>query len=482
MELQKIIDKTYCPATAESLDDRQLLSIYKIQPSVLRKHEQLKEILLKTDITSDQMNTILNEFVLKNIPAGVKSVVRGSKFNYIVMQYLMSLKCLQHSCFQLEFESTHPSFVTSEIPDFYIYNTLTGKCLIGMNQIDLWTGGHQLNRGMRYINYTTSSNQKLVCIIAKYTNLTNSVQTKKYKLFKTGFETNTLCYLNGLEDIITNFFSIQSTGFKRTSIDKFYTQSTIAFQCVQYFRSFYTPLANDLMIEPSAGSGVFLPLLRKCSPSSTIVSYDILPDHSDIIQQDFLLLDVQSLVKKYNDIYVIGNPPFGRSSSLARQFIKKAATFAKVIAFILPKSFKKPSIQQSVPLNFHLEFQADLPENSFVVNGEDYCVPCVFQIWTRRDELRLLPVRLVPTRYAFCKKNENPSIALRRVGVNAGHCFSTDLVSKSSQSHYFIKFEGMTIDTFLTKYSTIIFDRAVDTVGPKSISKQEFIEKLNELF
>ena len=50
-------------------------------------------------------------------------------------------------------------------------------------------------------------------------------------------------------------------------------------------------------------------------------AYDIKPESKDIVQADFLTLD---LVDKYQDrpLYFIGNPPFGRASKLATAFIR----------------------------------------------------------------------------------------------------------------------------------------------------------------
>lgn len=58
------------------------------------------------------------------------------------------------------------------------------------------------------------------------------------------------------------------------------------------------------------------------------------------------------------------------------------------LAFILPRSFMKPSMYGCIPLNFHLVKQVELPKNSFEVNKEEYDVPCVFQIWEKRDVSR----------------------------------------------------------------------------------------------
>jgi hypothetical protein len=180
---------------------------------------------------------------------------------------------------------------------------------------------------------------------------------------------------------------------------------------------------------------------------------------------------------------VIGNPPFGRQSSLAIQFIKKSALIADSISFILPKSFKKDSMQKHFPPKFHLIYQKDIEDNSFLQDGKPIDVPCIFQIWQKREEERQVIAKLDadPDIFQFVKQDENPDISFRRVGVNAGTIDDKELDKKSFQSHYFIKF-GPTINKkeFIEKMRQIEYKHD-NTVGPKSIGKQEIIREVNQL-
>jgi hypothetical protein len=74
---------------------------------------------------------------------------------------------------------------------------LTNKIIIGMNQLDLTSGGHQLNRGYKYLidNKHNKENSKLLCVICNEIQF-KSNKNKAYKLFEIGFENNTLCYLH----------------------------------------------------------------------------------------------------------------------------------------------------------------------------------------------------------------------------------------------------------------------------------------------
>lgn len=83
------------------------------------------------------------------IPAGTKGVVRGNKFNNIVKEYIIKIG-LDNEKFDICFEKKHDNFITTEILDWYIYEKTTNRIIIGMNQLDLWGGGQQLNRGSKY--------------------------------------------------------------------------------------------------------------------------------------------------------------------------------------------------------------------------------------------------------------------------------------------------------------------------------------------
>lgn len=98
--------------------------------------------------------------------------------------------------------------LTSEIPDWYILEKSTNKIIIGMNQLDLWSGGHQINRASKYIenNKHNNQNSKLLCVVCNEIQFKNN-KNKVFKIFEIGFNNDTLCYLNNLENIINNYFN-----------------------------------------------------------------------------------------------------------------------------------------------------------------------------------------------------------------------------------------------------------------------------------
>jgi hypothetical protein len=128
-----------------------------------------------------------------------------------------------------------------------------------------------------------------------------------------------------------------SKTVREQGLDKFYTIPVIVDKCIQTIGNKYDWTKWDLIVEPSAGNGSFLFKI----PSLKKIGLDISPDHPDIVKQDFFTY----IPSEKNNILVIGNPPFGKISSLAIQFFNHSAKWAKVIAFIVPRTFRRISVQ-----------------------------------------------------------------------------------------------------------------------------------------
>ena len=270
----------------------------------------------------------------------------------------------------------------------------------------------------------------------------------------------------------------QKKGLKRNTIDKFYTSDKTVKECMKHIGEHINiNKDDDLCIEPSAGNGSFINCIKTMFTNYQF--YDIEPENDEIIKQDYLTLDFHTL-NKWKKIHAVGNPPFGRQSSLAIKFIKRTCKYCDSVSFILPKSFKKNSMKKHFPLNFHLIKELDLDRDSFLVNKKTYDVPCLFQIWIKKSENRSVPKKLIPKNFKFVKINETPHISFRRVGVYAS---KIDIIyeGKSPQSHYFIKFNEKPSNDLIRKLNAIEFDCSNYTVGPKSISKQELIKEFNQI-
>lgn len=263
----------------------------------------------------------------------------------------------------------------------------------------------------------------------------------------------------------------KSKGQKEIN-DKFYTKSDISKLCIDMLN-----LSDfDLIIEPSAGNGSFSKQINNC------IAYDLVPEDESIIQQDFFELDIT----QFNDkkVLTIGNPPFGVQNNLAIAFFNKAAKYSDTIAFILPKSFMKESIQRKLDLSFHLEKFIELPYNSFLLNGEEYGVNCVFQVWKKKNFKRIVKKKNFCYSYIEFGNVNDFDFIVRRVGGNAGKAYILkEGETVSTQSNYFIKNKtSLSNEALVDIINGIKMDAVNYSVGPRSLSKIELIEYLEEEF
>jgi hypothetical protein len=87
----------------------------------------------------------------------------------------------------------------------------------------------------------------------------------------------------------------QLKGLKRNTIDKYYTKESIVDLCLAQIRQIVDISPEDLIIEPSAGNGAFIPGLKAFNTQYRF--YDLTPEHPEIIAQDYLLLNMAEFVR-----------------------------------------------------------------------------------------------------------------------------------------------------------------------------------------
>lgn len=265
----------------------------------------------------------------------------------------------------------------------------------------------------------------------------------------------------------------------KTKLDKFYTKPEWAKHCTQIAFSLITPAQRKVIIEPSAGAGSFvdaIPLLSR----PRVFPVDIAPERNDIFRQDFFEFSLNTFP---DHTMVIGNPPFGFAANLAVKFFNQAATMANVIAFIVPLTFRKKSVQNRLHAHFHLIYDEPCPKNSFTLEGAEYDVPSCFQIWIRTTETRNTKPEANPG-IKWMKKKEaihtSGALAIRRVGSNTGKIIEGDLHTLSESTHYFFTASAELCD--MIREANLMNCPAVEnTVAAKSLSKQEIYGILNNV-
>ena len=114
--------------------------------------------------------------------------------------------------------------------------------------------------------------------------------------------------------------------------DKYYTSDEVVERCWEILKETINMNEVSEIIESSAGAGAWMEKIKESRIEYK--AYDILPEHPEVEEADFLELDLD-----YKRHRLIGfNPPFGRSNNLSRKFYNKAVGVADYIAFIQPIS------------------------------------------------------------------------------------------------------------------------------------------------
>lgn len=264
----------------------------------------------------------------------------------------------------------------------------------------------------------------------------------------------------------------ETDSIRKEGLDKFYTLPECSKRCIDKVSSMYDIARWDVIVEPSAGNGSFLNQI----PSNKKIGIDISPEHPDIIKQDFFDYHPPP---EHKNILVIGNPPFGRISSLAIKFFNHSAKWATVIAFIIPRTFRKTSIQNRLDNRFHLVYDEELPNRPCCFSPA-MAVKCCFQIWEKKDIQRdFVDLPKTHNDWEFLKLGErdasgqptppaNADFALRAYGSTIGEIKTEGLPYLRPKSWHWIK-------------SNIDKDRLIDRLGKLDYSKSENTARQNSM-
>ena len=175
---------------------------------------------------------------------------------------------------------------------------------------------------------------------------------------------------------------------RTTGKEQYYTNADVVDICLKEVAK-HIDLSDKFIVEPCGGTGEFIEgFIRLGIPEQKLLSFDIEPKHRLVKEGNYLDQDLSS----YNNLISITNPPFGRNSDLARKFFAHDAKFCKYICYLVPKSWRKWSVINGLPKNYHLVSDIELPKNCFYLpdgtaKAKDV-LNTVFQIWEFRDEER----------------------------------------------------------------------------------------------
>jgi predicted RNA methylase len=173
-----------------------------------------------------------------------------------------------------------------------------------------------------------------------------------------------------------------------TGKEQFYTPIETARFILEQASDLIPDLASRHLLEPAGGTGAFIEAAREFG-LTRVTSVDIEPLHPKVKLGSFLDLELTR-----SDYITISNPPFGRNNSLSIPFFNHAAPNSDLIAFIVPRSWRKWSVINKLDRNFQLVRDLDLAINyvnelGYEINAKDRLRTCV-QFWARTSTPRPL--------------------------------------------------------------------------------------------
>ena len=272
---------------------------------------------------------------------------------------------------------------------------------------------------------------------------------------------------------------------RKEGLDKFYTIPSYSKKCIDKVYELCDVSSLDLIVEPSAGDGSFFNQIN----NNNKIGIDIAPENDDIIKKDFF--EYYPPENKTN-ILVIGNPPFGRVSSLAIKFFNHAAKWCNIIAFIIPRTFRKISVQNKLDEMFHLIYDEDTPTKPCCFSPP-MMVKCCFQIWQRKYTKRAL--------IDLPKKHEdwdfvslgplddkgqptppnNVDFAMRAYGGKIGEIKVDNLETLRPKSWHWIK-SNIDRDELINRFKLLDYSNSVNTARQNSMGKIELVSLYNNFF
>jgi predicted RNA methylase len=264
-------------------------------------------------------------------------------------------------------------------------------------------------------------------------------------------------------------------GNKRvTGKEQYYTPTKLAGDLVETAATVIPDFSKRNFFEPAGGNGSFIKALQEFG-AKNVSAVDLYPKHALVSQGDFL-----EHKSNQKDLVVISNPPFGRNNALAIPFFNHAADFSDYICFLVPRSWRKWSVQNRLDSRFHLLLDKDVfvsyeDDSGNAVRDNNDLRTC-FQVWQKKEQLR--PQVRVPDNGLITKTGpEDAELALRVFGYGCGSVLESFPREKNT-TLMFLKTKNTKIKRLLPKLDFHRFSK--NTAYTEALALPEINYLLNE--
>lgn len=252
-------------------------------------------------------------------------------------------------------------------------------------------------------------------------------------------------------------------------LDKYYTKPKVVDKCLACINDIG---AYDFVVEPSAGSGVFLKKIN----NKNKIGIDVQPECKSVVRGNWFNFKVDAL---YKNVLVVGNPPFGKNHSLSDAFLRYAFSIPNVntVAFILPNTYNKHNRQKIIPNGWRIKHIEELNKDSFELKGKSKKCTCSFFIFDRSygRDLRINPDKITTRDFTFHKESGDffifgaaPNKIIQQPGKN--------------NRGYFIK-SNMDRDKLISRFKNIKWrGNSCSSGGVAWFTKLEIIQEYNRYY
>lgn len=268
---------------------------------------------------------------------------------------------------------------------------------------------------------------------------------------------------------------------RNVNLEQYFTCRRLAAKCLATVEKYYALESFTIVLEPSAGDGAFFSLL----PKSNRVGIDLEPLADGILKADFFEWEPPLFEE---NILSIGNPPFGQRGALAVDFVNRTCQFSRVIAFILPRTFRKDTFYNRVDPMFHLVEQFDC-DDFRTPEGEKVVVKSVFQIWEKRNTPRAAIARELShadfdlkhahlsriSQQELISLRANYDFAIAQVGSNFT---PKDVFEVTKGSYWYVKAHKPSVREVFERLNFDFLDGM--NLSFKSLSKKDIIQAYHE--
>lgn len=160
--------------------------------------------------------------------------------------------------------------------------------------------------------------------------------------------------------------------------DAYFTSQDTVTWCFKTLSGLYD-LSGKTALEPSCGSGAFVRLDLGLKWTTNELYPEYAKGYEPTYNIDFAKGDLTPL-GKFD--FIIGNPPFGKSTMAARKFVLRSLEIADVVAMVLPFGCRRITFLDKLPTDVRVVHDELIPNLSFELpDGSVKKVKCSFMVF-----------------------------------------------------------------------------------------------------